>query len=110
MNVRGKRDVIEENFFDDLLNNVKNHEGTIDIYMGFELDGVGAYKNLSGLYKDGGQLYVYGGPELYDYEWDKKIFRTYSPHNDVTISVEVSASPLHVAQSQQTRNIDLMLF
>lgn len=74
-------------------------------FLGFQLDAVDTYRNLSESLPEYSRLTVHFSPEFYRFEEEGhvRIFKTYSPHNDeiLTIKVSITCSTLHMESSYQ---------
>ena len=61
----------------------------LQFYLGFILDGVEIYRNMSDRKPEFGILNVYQNPEFEPFEGGVKIFRTYWPYNDEDVATKV---------------------
>ena len=69
----------------------KLNSDTLQFYLGFHLDGVLTYRNMSEVSPALGILSVYVNPEIRPLDDDVTIYRPYWPFNDKNIEIKVGA-------------------
>ncbi len=76
----------------DSVDNQLNKTQKLDFYIGFRLDGVTTYTNLSQTLRDKGTITVYIDPVVHKFDDDEHVrdFKPYWPFHDNFIGIEVS--------------------
>jgi len=72
----------------EFVNTVNNHER--EFYLGFYLDGVLDYQDVSTALPGYEEFILYESPTFEYFENDILVFKTYSPHNHLEIDIFVS--------------------
>ena len=65
-----------------------NTQTEVDVYVGFQLDGVNAFRNFTG--DNNIQFDVYLDPKLDAFEDEIRVFRPFWPYFDTTLDITVS--------------------